>query len=214
VVHNRLDNNRRGSGVLNAARGDRDHDVVFQTAILEPDERASLRRHLAERTTRPTRIRVSRGTGGVELADVAETVKEATEPTLYLGAPVGVSPSVVGVPLAAGSGRGLLLSARDERMAIAEISSTLLAFALQDQAGDVGITVVDLLPENLPARGPLDDVIAYYSGKVLHIGQTRMNELPSLLEDTTGPNVVAVVGLHHAGITAPIRPDPAHPGSA
>lgn len=214
VVHNRLDNNRRGSGVLNPARGDRDHDLVFQTAILEPDERASLRQHLAGRTSRPTQVRVSRGTGGVELADVAEPLGKATEPTLFLGAPVGVSPSVVGVPLSAGSGRGLLLAARDERMAIAEISSMLLAFSLQDQVADVGLTVVDLLPENLPARGPLDDVIAYYDGQVLHLGQSRMSELPTLLESATGTNVVAVVGLHHAGVTAPIRPDPEHPGSA
>lgn len=214
VVQNRLDNNRRGSGVLNPARGDRDHDQIFQTAILEADERANLRQHLTDRAKRPGQIRVSRGTGGVELADVVGAVKQATEPTLYLGAPVGVSPSVVGVPLSAGAGRGLLLSTRDERLAIAQICSSLLAFALQENVGEIGLTIVDLLPENLPARGPLDDVIAYYDGRIRHIGQNRMNELSTLVDTSLDTNVIAVVGLHHAGVTAPIRPDPEHPGSA
>lgn len=214
VVNARLDNNRRGSGVLNEARGDKDHDVLFQTAILEPDERSNLRQHLAGRINRTSPIRVSRGTGGVELVDVADTIRHAEQPTLYVGAPVGVQPTVLGVPLAAGDGRGLLLSARDERLAIAQICSSLLAFSLQEQVGDIQLTVVDLLPENLPARSPLDDVIAYFDGRVQHVGQDRMSLLPTLLEAPTNTNVVAVVGLHHAGITAPIRPDSSHPGSA
>lgn len=215
VVNRRLDNNRRGSGVLNTARGDKDHDHVFQTAILESDERADLRRHLAQRTDRRSEVRVSRGVGGVELADVAGYVRAVDTPTLFVGAPVGVSPPALGVPLAPGDGRGMLLSSRDERLAIATICSSLLALSLECDAGDVGVTVVDLLPErDLPARAPLDDLIAYSAGRITHVSQERMHALPAMFEDRMGTQVVAVLGLHHAGVTAPIKPDPEHPGTS
>lgn len=187
---------RPGAGLLNAAGGAEGHDVLFQAAILEPEERASLRQHLARSGTAPG-VRVSRGTGGVELSDVAHTFDRTDEPTLFLGAPVGIGRPTVGVPLVPGAGNGLLLATPNGPQAIGTICSSLVALAMQP-FDDVQLAMVDLLPEDLPERRPIDDLAAFLGDRLLHIGAGRLDELADLRRPTGQPSVVAVLGLPHA----------------
>ncbi|TDE12573.1 FtsK/SpoIIIE domain-containing protein [Jiangella asiatica] len=211
TVRDRLDTGRRGSGVLNQARGDKDADQLFQAGLLDADERQRLRTDVVIRDGSSPRIRVSRGSGGVDVSDVAPALAAAAEPTIYLGAPVGVEPPLVGVPARPGDGRGLLLAARDELRAVSTISAVLAGLALQPSADDAGFVVVDLLPERIPGRRPLDQVTEWLGRRVVTVGEDQLDLLPSFATRAAGPTFVAVLGLQYAGIEVPYYDDEPHP---
>src|SRR5690606_26641908 len=72
TVRERLDTGRRGSGVLNQARGDKDADQLFQAGMLGPDERRRIRTDVLELYGPDSRIRLSRGAGAVDICDVTD----------------------------------------------------------------------------------------------------------------------------------------------
>ncbi|PSL01358.1 FtsK/SpoIIIE family protein [Haloactinopolyspora alba] len=214
TVRDRLDTGRRGSGVLNRSHGDRDADQLFQAGLLEPDERRSIRadidaRHLAG----PRPIRVSRGASAVELADVADTLTAATTPSIYVGAPVGVDPPLVGVPAHPGGGRGLLLSDRDESRAVNSVAAILAGLALQPGCRDARFVVLDLLPETVPARRPLDRVVELLGERVTTVTEKDAGTLPDVAADHGGAAFVAVLGLQYSDLEVPFyaATDEPHP---
>ncbi|TDC49018.1 hypothetical protein E1212_19365 [Jiangella ureilytica] len=211
TVRDRLDTGRRGSGVLNQARGDKDADQLFQGGLLDADDRRRIRDTVVARDGTDPRIRVSRGTGGVDVADVAPVLSSAPLPTMYVGAPVGVSPPLVGVPARAGDGRGLLLAGRDEAHAVSAVSGVLAGLALQPGCDDAGVVVVDLLPERIPGRRSLDQVVDWLGDRAVVLGENALDELPSVAGGLPGPVFVAVLGLQYSSAEAPMYTDEPHP---
>ncbi|WP_158602740.1 FtsK/SpoIIIE domain-containing protein [Jiangella rhizosphaerae] len=211
TVRDRLDTGRRGSGVLNQARGDKDADQLFQGGLLDTDDRRRIRDAVVARYGTDPRIRVSRGSGGVELADAAPVLASTPLPTVYVGAPVGVSPPLVGVPARSGDGRGLLLAGRDEAHAVGAISAVLAGLALQPACDDAGFVVVDLLPERIPGRRPLDQLVQWLGDRVVTLDEARLDQLPAIATRPAGPVFVAVLGLQYSGVEAPLYTDDPHP---
>ncbi|WP_026877959.1 FtsK/SpoIIIE domain-containing protein [Jiangella gansuensis] len=211
TVRDRLDTGRRGSGVLNEARGDKDADQLFQAGLLDADDRHRIRNEVLVRDGSNPRIRVSRGTGAVDVADVAGALAATAEPTIHLGAPVGVEPPLVGVPARPGDGRGLLLAGRDELRAVGAISAMLAALALQPSCDHAGFVVVDLLPQGIPGRRPLDQLTAWLGPRVVTVGEDELEQLPELATRATGPTFVALLGLQYSTAEAPYYGDDPHP---
>lgn len=215
-VRNRLDTGRRGSGVLNHSRGDLDADQIFQAGILESHERGTIRDMLVTRHQPNVRVRVSRGTGGVEISDVAEILSQSTSPTLYVGAPVGVEPPIVGVTAQSGDGRGLLLTSRDEIQGIGAISAMLAGLALQPPCADAGFVVVDLLPPGIPGRSSLNRLVHWLGDRVVTVTDDQLHTLPAVASRAPGPTFVALLGLQYTAAEVPYYNDasgPPHPFS-
>lgn len=211
MVRDRLDTGRRGSGVLNNARGDADADQMFQAGMLDSDERAMLRNDIVARYGPDTRIRVSRGSGGVELTDALPVLQTTTTPTLYVGAPVGVQPPLIGIPMAPGDGRGLVLANRDEAKGVSAIAAMLAALALQPANADARFVVLDFLPDDVPSRLPLDQVMTWLGDKVERFTEETMGELQAAATAHGGTTYAAVVGVQYCGTEVPMFADPSDP---
>lgn len=203
TVRERLDTGRRGSGVLNQARGDKDADQLFQAGMLGPDERRRIRTDVLELYGPDSRIRVSRGAGAVDICDVTDVLTATATPTIHLGAPVGVNPPLIGVPALAGDGRGLLMSCRDERHAIAAISAIMAGLAIQPGCRDAGFVVVDLLPDGIPARRVLDRLVTQLGSRIRTVTEADLDTLPDIATRADGPTFVAVLGMQYATTEVP-----------
>ncbi|HEY9412714.1 MAG TPA: FtsK/SpoIIIE domain-containing protein [Jiangellaceae bacterium] len=211
MVRDRLDTGRRGSGVLNPARGDVDADQLFQAGMLDDAERSAMRQEIVARYGPDQRIRVSRGSGGVDLADVSDIIAATTTPTLYVGAPVGVNPPLIGLPLAAGDGRGLVLANRDESKGVGAIAAMLASLAMQKANADAKFIVLDFMPDDVPSRRPLDQVGEWLGDRVERFTEETMGGLQEAASGFSGMTYVAVVGVQYNSTEVPMFPSPGDP---
>lgn len=211
MVRDRLDTGRRGSGVLNNSRGDVDADQMFQAGMLDSAERSNLRQELVQQFGPDPRIRVSRGSGGMELTDAEALLRTITTPTLFVGAPVGVEPPLIGIPMVPGDGRGLVLANRDEAKGVSAISAMMAALALQPANADARFVVLDFLPDDVPSRAPLDQVMNWLGDRVQRFTEETMGELKDAATAHGGTTYAAVVGVQYCTTEVPMFADPDDP---